>query len=192
MVENIFCISGSPLRLQNLQDSFNKPPRYGYCLDWSGYTVHDAASIMLRFLNRLPEPVIPLERYEAFQSPLKQSFLEWKRTPESPTRLPLVREHETIVEEYKWQIILLPEESRHLLLYLLDLFSGFAFHSQSNKMTSSRIAKVFQPVILSPVKAREYFVEDDTFCELSQHVLTFLIDFQNCFLTGNTWISRWN
>ncbi len=184
MIENIFCVSGSPLRLQNLQDSFNKPPRYGEGIDWSGYTVHDAASTMLRFLNRLPEPVIPPERYEAFQNPLKQHFLEWKRTTESPTRLSWLRRDESIIQEYKHQLTLLPEVSRQLLLYLVDLFGAIANDSESNQMTSSRIAKVFQPVILSPVKAGEYFIEEDTFSELSQHVLTFLIDYQDYFVIG--------
>ena len=184
MLENIFCVSGSPLRLQNLQDSFNMPPRYGKGLDWSGYTVHDAASTMLRFLNRLPEPVIPLERYEAFQNPLKQEFLDWKRTTESPTSLPWPHKDESINEEYKRQISFLPAVSRHVLLYLLDIFATIAECSESNKMTSSRIAKVFQPVILSPVKAGEYFIEEDTFSELSQHVLNYLIDFQENFLIG--------
>ena len=169
-VENLFCISGSPLRLQNLQDSFNKPPDYGRYLDWSGYTVHDAASILLRFLNRLPEPVIPLKRYEAFQNPLKQSFLDLKRNREPP---PLSKT--SIIREYKRQINILPGASRQVLVYLLAMFAFIAVHSESNKMTSSRIAQVFQPVILSPVKAGEYFIED-TFSELSQQVLTFLLE----------------
>ena len=146
-------------------------------MNWSGYTVHDAANIMLRFLNQLPEPVIPLERYEAFQNPLKPKFLDWKRTAESLTRFPWPHKDESIIREYKRQITLLPGVSRQLLLYLLDTFAVIASHSESNKMTSSRIARAFQPAILSPVKAGEYFIEEDAFSELSQHVLTFLIDF---------------
>ena len=95
------------------------PPRFGENLDWSGYTVHDAASILLKFLNQLPEPVIPLEKYEAFQNPLKEYFLDRKRTTES------------INQEYKRQISLLPGASRQVLLYLLDLFAVIAFHSES-------------------------------------------------------------
>ena len=177
-VENIFCISGSPLRVQNLQESFTRPPRYGWGMDWSGYTVHDAVSTMLRFLNRLPEPVIPLGRYEAFLNPLKKSFLDWEWTTESLARL------ESILHEYERQIDLLPEVSRDLLLYLLDFFAVIASLSESDKMTSSRIAKAFQPVILSLVKAGEYSIEKDTFSELNQHVLAFLINFQNYFLIG--------
>lgn len=175
-VENIFCISGSPLRLQTLQDSFNGPPKYGENLDWSGYTVHDAASIMLRFLHRLPEPVIPLDRYEAFLNPLKQTFLDWKRTTKCPTRLPWTHIDFSIFDEYVRQIALLPGVSLHVLWYLLDLFVVIVDHSESNKMTSSRIAQVFQPVLLSPVKAGDYLIEEDTFSELSQDVLIVLIE----------------
>lgn len=153
------------------------PPRFGENLDWSGYTVHDAASILLKFLNQLPEPVIPLEKYEAFQNPLKQYFLDRKRTTES------------INQEYKRQISLLPGASRQVLLYLLDLFAVIAFHSESNRMTSWRLAKLFQPMVLSPVKAGEYFVEESTALELSQDVLNFLIKIDNNFLMGRDRVS---
>lgn len=184
LVENIFCISGTESAVQNLQDSFTRPPRYGRGMHWRGYTVHDAASTMLRFLNWLPEPVIPLERYEAFQSPLKQNFLDWKRTTESPTRLRCTHIDGSIVDEYVQQMTLLPEVSRHLLLFLLDIFVVVVSHSESNKMTSSRIAQVFQPVILSLVKAGEYSIEKDTSSELSRYVLIFLIEFRRYSLTS--------
>ena len=51
-------------------------------------------------------------------------------------------------------------------------------------MTSSRIAKIFQSVILSPLKADDYFNEEDAFSELSSFVLTFLINFNEYILVG--------
>ncbi len=66
-MENIFGVSGSALRLRKLEAVFNQPPRYGKSLDWSGYTVHDAAAILLRYLQRLPESIIPVEMYQVFQ-----------------------------------------------------------------------------------------------------------------------------
>jgi hypothetical protein len=60
-VENIFATGSSPLRIQELQVTFDSPDRYGKSLDWSCCTAHDAANILLRYLLRLPEPVIPLE-----------------------------------------------------------------------------------------------------------------------------------
>ncbi|ODV81302.1 RhoGAP-domain-containing protein [Suhomyces tanzawaensis NRRL Y-17324] len=70
-VEGIFRVGGSSKRLKELQVIFNSPPDYGKKLSWEGYTVHDAASILRRFLNALPEPLIPLELYEAFRDPLR-------------------------------------------------------------------------------------------------------------------------
>ena len=63
-----------------------------------------------------------------------------------------------------------------VLLYLLDVFAGVAFHSESNNMTSWRLAALFQPMILSPVKAGEYVIEEDKYSVLSQGVLTLLIE----------------
>ncbi|EGW30232.1 uncharacterized protein SPAPADRAFT_63849, partial [Spathaspora passalidarum NRRL Y-27907] len=70
-VEGIFRVGGSSKRLKELQVIFNTPPSYGKGLVWDGYTVHDAASILRRYLNALPEPLIPLEMYESFRDPLR-------------------------------------------------------------------------------------------------------------------------
>ena len=119
-MQDIFSISGSPLRLQKLEAAFNEPPRYGKGVDWTGYTVHDAASILLRYLLRSPEPVIPLEKYEAFQKPLRphSSFL----TNLSDSSF----EKDMAIREYQRQVTILPPLSRQLLLYLLDLLAVFA------------------------------------------------------------------
>ena len=49
-------------------------------------------------------------------------------------------------------------------------------------MTSQRLAAIFQPAILSPVKAGEDFIEEISSRQLSQDVLTFLIENQDSFL----------
>ena len=172
-VKDLFTVSGSPLRLQKLEAAFNEPPRYGKGFDWSGYTLHDAVSILLRFLLRLPEPIIPLEKYEAFQSPLRAG-----RNNSSFSALT------NTIREYQEQVALLPPSSRHLLLYLLDLLAVFASKSESNNLTAERLATIFQPAILSPVRAGEEFVEEKAYRRLSRDVLTYLIDYQNNFLVG--------
>lgn len=70
-VEGIFRVSGSSKRVKDLQVVFNSPPDFGKKLNWDGYTVHDAASILRRYLNSLPEPLIPLELYDQFREPLR-------------------------------------------------------------------------------------------------------------------------
>ncbi|CAN6638170.1 hypothetical protein TRVA0_016S02630 [Trichomonascus vanleenenianus] len=71
-VEGIFRLSGSARRIKDLQAIFNSPPRYGKGLDWTGFNVHDAANVLRRYLNNLPEPIIPLQFYESFREPLRE------------------------------------------------------------------------------------------------------------------------
>ncbi|AQZ16671.1 SAC7 (YDR389W) and BAG7 (YOR134W) [Zygosaccharomyces parabailii] len=68
----IFRIAGNGKRIKELQSIFSNPPDYGskFAL-WDGYTVHDVASLLRRFLNNLEEPLIPLDLYEDFRSPLR-------------------------------------------------------------------------------------------------------------------------
>lgn len=170
-MENIFSVSGYALRLQKLEATFNEPPRYGKGLDWSGYTVHDATGILLRYLQRLSESIIPVTMYEAFQNPLKPHQEKLSASPPF--------DNELIISEYQKRISLLIPISRVLLLYLLDVLAVFASRSEINKMTSARLAAVFQPSILSPVKAGDNFIEDEISRRLSTDVLIFLIENQD-------------
>ena len=142
-----------------MEAAFNEPPYYGRSLDWTDYTVHDAACMLLRFLLRLSESVIPVDCYKAFHAPL-----------EAP-----LEEEKTAIHRYQRLITVLPRLSRHLLLYLLDLLAAFASKSEINKMTSQRLAAIFQPALLSPNKAGEEYIEESGSCRLSQMVLVFLI-----------------
>ncbi|KDE09844.1 hypothetical protein MVLG_00242 [Microbotryum lychnidis-dioicae p1A1 Lamole] len=130
--EGIFRVSGSNKRINQLQELFDQPPRYGKDLDWAGFTVHDAASVLRRYLNMMPEPVIPANLYVDFVHVLQ------RRLPE-----------EACIAEYQRLISLLPPTSRYLLLYLLDFLSLFVRSSHLNLMTASNLAVVFQPGLVS-------------------------------------------
>ncbi|KAL2043122.1 hypothetical protein N7G274_004182 [Stereocaulon virgatum] len=169
---DIFSISGSPLRLQELEALFNKPPRYGHDFHWAGYTLHNAASILLRYLLRSPEPVIPLEMYRTFQDPLRPYF-------GPPSKGTTADDHDAAIVEYQRQILLLMPPSRVLLLYLLDLLAVFASKAEINSMTAARLAAVFQPAILSPVRAGEDFIEENKSRRLNQDVVILLIEDQD-------------
>lgn len=60
----------SAKRVGELQQHFNSSSDFGIGLNWRrlGYTVHDAANCLRRFLNYLPEPVISFSLYEPFRS----------------------------------------------------------------------------------------------------------------------------
>ena len=152
------------------ENAFNHSPKYGKDFDWTGYTVHDAADILIRFLYRLPESVIPANFHEFFHDPLRdeEEF-----------------DYETTIREYRILIdTLLPPLSRQLLFYLLDLLAVFASKDEINKMTSLRLAAIFQPAIMYPVTTGRTFIKQAESCLLSQSVLVFLIENPDKFLIG--------
>ncbi|KAF3909350.1 hypothetical protein AA313_de0200201 [Arthrobotrys entomopaga] len=164
-VEGIFRLSGSAKRIKDLQVIFNSPDKYGKGLDWTGYTVHDAANILRRYLNQLPEPIIPLGYYDKFRQPLQG--------------------HDTVdeteaIKTYQRLISELPPLNRQLLLYILDLLAVFSSKADVNLMPAANLAAIFQPGIIShpdhEMSPADY--------RLSQDVLIFLILKQDNFLLG--------
>lgn len=159
--EGIFRLSGSAKRIKDLQVIFDEPPKYGKGLDWTGFTVHDAANILRRYLNLLPDPIIPYDWYTAFRQPLKEN---WPKEKSIPKMQELVAS--------------LPAYNRQLLLYILDLLAVFASKAEINRMTSENLSAIFQPGLIThpdhDMIPHEY--------KLSQEVLVFLIDNQSHFL----------
>ncbi|KIW76667.1 hypothetical protein Z517_09111 [Fonsecaea pedrosoi CBS 271.37] len=179
-VEGIFRLSGSAKRIKDLQTIFNSPDRYGKGLDWTGYTVHDAANILRRYLNQLPEPIVPLDFYERFREPLRLVQVPTGPDGEMQSRDMSMAEHAAAVSAYQKLITELPPLNRQLLLYILDLLAVFASKSDLNRMTAANLAAIFQPGIIShpshDMAPGEY--------RLSQEVLIFLIENQDNFLIG--------
>ncbi|KAF3931972.1 hypothetical protein ABW20_dc0102397 [Dactylellina cionopaga] len=164
-VEGIFRLSGSAKRIKDLQVIFNSPDKYGKGLDWAGYTVHDAANILRRYLNQLPEPIIPLDYYDKFRHPL-----QGQGTIDEPDA---IKTYQRLISE-------LPPLNRQLLLYILDLLAVFSSKSDVNLMPAPNLAAIFQPGIIShpdhEMSPADY--------RLSQDVLIFLIINQDNFLLG--------
>ncbi|KAJ5115486.1 hypothetical protein NUU61_001245 [Penicillium alfredii] len=177
-VEGIFRLNGSAKRIKDLQEIFDSPERYGKGLDWSGYTVHDAANVLRRYLNQLPEPIVPLESYERFREPLRIYQKQVQDNQETTDAEKF--DHTKAVETYQRLIIELPPLNKQLLLYILDLLAVFASKSDQNRMTSANLSAIFQPGLLShpqhDMSPEEY--------KLSQDVLIFLIENQDHFLFG--------
>ncbi|PGH04790.1 hypothetical protein GX51_03275 [Blastomyces parvus] len=183
-VEGIFRLSGSAKRIKDLQEAFDSPDRFGKGLDWTGYTVHDAANILRRYLNQLPEPIVPLDFYERFRDPLRK--YQAQAVEDKDAAAPAAEEepfdHAKAVATYQQLIKELPPLNRQLLLYILDLLTVFASKSEVNRMTAANLAAIFQPGLLShpahDMAPKEY--------KLSQDVLIFLIENQDNFLFGMT------
>ena len=179
-VEGIFRLSGSEKRIKELKAIFDSPDRYGKGLDWAGFTVHDAANVLRRYLNLLPEPIVPLDLYDRFRDPLRPYVQETLRDGEGGPLFPKDFKVNEIIATYQKLITELPPLNRQLLLYILDLLAVFASKSDENRMTAVNLAAIFQPCALShpqhDMAVPEY--------KLSQDVLIFLIENQDHFLIG--------
>ena len=179
-VEGIFRLAGSAKRIKELEHIFDSPDRYGKGLDWTGYTVHDAANILRRYLNKLPQPIVPLEFYERFRDPLRSHQTQAVGDTEAARRDFGGLDHDKAITTYQQLITELPPLNRQLLLYILDLLAVFASKSDVNLMTSANLAAIFQPGMISHpdhvMSVQDY--------RLSQDVLIFLIDNQDSFLIG--------
>ena len=172
-------MNGSAKRIKELQTAFDSPDRYGKGLDWTGYTVHDAANVLRRYLNNLPQPIIPLEFYERFREPLRDQ----QSHPGADGTIPEVGpnfDHDKAIVTYQQLITEVPALNRQLLLYILDLLAVFASKSDINLMTSGNLAAIFQPGVLS----HPTHDMNPAAYRLSQDVLVFLIDNQDSFDIG--------
>ncbi|KAJ2977041.1 hypothetical protein NUW58_g7929 [Xylaria curta] len=178
-VEGIFRLNGSEKRIKDLKMQFDSPDRYGKGLVWDGFTVHDAANVLRRYLNDLPEPVVPLDLYERFREPLRGHTKQAVGDTEGSQLLENFDQQEA-VEKYQALIKELPPLNRQLLLYILDLLAVFAAKSDENRMTAQNLAAIFQPGMLShpqhAMAPEEY--------RLNQCVIIFLIEHQDHFLIG--------
>ncbi len=140
--ECIFARNGNAARMMYLQRRFDTPSGYGRGLVWDGYTVHDAAGIMLRYLKSLPDPLIPCEyylRFVALAAPGIEKSLDGFDRDATAYALGNVRE---FLKD-------LPPLNRTLLVYLVDFLAIFAGEENDNKMNAHSLVSMFQPSILS-------------------------------------------
>ena len=149
-------------------------------MDWNGYTVHDAANILRRYLNQLPQPIVPLDFYERCREPLRCHQAQAVGDMEAQAQDIGNFDQAAAIRTYQRLITELPPLNRQLLLYILDLLAVFSSKSDLNRMNSANLAAIFQPGLLShpthDMKPHEY--------RLSQDVLIFLIENQDSFLIG--------
>ncbi|KAI7868938.1 Rho GTPase activation protein [Spinellus fusiger] len=158
--EGIFRMSGSAKRIGELQQLFNSPLDYGKQLDWKGYSVHDAANVLRRFLNYMPEPVIVHGLYDSFQDVIDTKSSDSEK----------IKAYQLLLEQ-------LPNHNQHLLFYLLDLMALFSQNAQYTKMDLFNLSAVFTPgILLSPEHEM-----NPTHYKASQRVVQFLIEHHASF-----------
>lgn len=168
--EGIFRVGGSSKRLRELQEKFNSPPDYGANETWEGYTVHDAASLLRRYLTALPEPLVPFDMYHQFRDELlkRPHLVQYLKDKElkmmAPTEKAQIQANtKSLTREQKKQVIeerssLLASYSdlfnkmkpvqRRTLFYILDMLQLFHSNSKVNKMSAKNLSYIFQPSII--------------------------------------------
>ena len=164
--------------MKSLEKIFDSPPRYGKGIPWDGFTVHDSAAVLLRYLKCLPEPVIPYGCYQKFTQGHRKWITQIQRSNGRQEFTDDV--HEALVEEFQRHISELPPLSRQLLIYLLDILAVFASHSDVNKMEVARLVGVFHPSILSQPPQNM----DEEEHRLAQDVVFFLVEWQDNWVVG--------
>ncbi|GMM30911.1 GTPase-activating protein [Martiniozyma asiatica (nom. inval.)] len=162
--EGIFRVAGNSKRITQLQILFSTGPGYGSKINWDGYTVHDSASLLRRYLTALPEPLIPLSLYDEFRNSLMGkihlvAYLREKdpsvqipiRTPEErkAERKIILAERRSLLSIYAQIFDRMPEVSRRTLFYILDLLALFHLKSKENLMPAKNLAAIFQPSIIN-------------------------------------------
>lgn len=201
-VEGIFRLAGSNKRIKELQIIFSSPPNYGSKINWDGYTVHDAASLLRRYLSSLSEPLIPLKFYDSFRNKLiekpeciqflkimdnKDSVKLFKSDKEKYTKC--VHQRRKLLKEYAILIQRLPPIQKRVLFYLLDLLAQFNLHSNKNRMPAKNLAAIFQPSILfhpsHDMNPDEYAINSLVIESMITYSHKILAQFHNHYLTDD-------
>ena len=120
-IEGIFRVGGSEKRIKELTEAFDSPPSYGRSVDWSKYTVHDAAGLLRRYLNHMPESIIPSDMYQEFRSVIAADRFD----------------QASAIRTYRLLITSMPPANQYLLLYMLDMLAVFERKSDKNLMTAT-------------------------------------------------------
>lgn len=136
----------------------------------------DAAACLLRYLKRLPEPVVPFDFYENFTS---IDLLHNHEGSAFINKSNLSKPHTiSLLQLYIAELLPL---SRQLLVYLLDTLAVLVFKSGKNKMTPSRIVTAFQPSLLAREPSIGMSADDHRRAALT---LVFMIENQDEFMIG--------
>lgn len=167
---SLFTRESSDRAVARLQRTFERYPDYGQSLNMKGdYQVTDVARLLRKFLEELPEPVIPKAMYAEF-------IRLFSSDGPSDDHARMLRCGELIDS--------MPAPNRELLLYMCDLMSTFAQHSvptswraqgpmRPTNMTPARdLVKVFQPSLLFHPDRNWWGGEPDRCCR----VLEFMVE----------------
>ncbi|KAH7031383.1 uncharacterized protein B0I36DRAFT_349463 [Microdochium trichocladiopsis] len=135
---NLFADAGDGHRVRRLKDAFARPPTYGNDVNWSHYTVYDAADLILLFLSQLPKPLVSESIAKRWVVLARQSTLSGA----------LSNRLEQCIDFWEEALSSLRGPHRSLFKLLLNLWADIADASEVNDMTAERLAAaVIKPLM---------------------------------------------
>lgn len=145
---HIFGLDGDLPRLARLREVFSSAATsYGKELDWSRFSVYDAANLILLFLSELPQPLIPESVGKRWVSLSRQA------TVCHGARLGL----DQGLDFWEEALVGIHGPARVLFKLLLDLWGDVADAAEVNAMTAERLAgRVISPLMHAPAAARRH------------------------------------
>jgi len=133
---DIFGLDGDQIRLGQLKETFNSAEaNYGKELDWSMFTVHDAADLILCFMMELPKPVISESVGKRWISLSRQATVRGARLDQG-------------LDFWEEALMGIHGPRRTLFKLLLNLWGDVADAAEANDMTAERLAgRVIRPLM---------------------------------------------
>ncbi|KAI8628231.1 Rho GTPase activation protein [Xylariaceae sp. FL1651] len=129
---DIFAEPGDIFRVSKLKEIFSTGPTYGEDVDWSNYTVYDAADLIMLFLSQLPRPLISESLAKRWISLSRQATISGSHA----TRL------DQCMDFWEEALSGLRGPSRSLFKLLLNLWADISAAEEDNDMTAERLAGV--------------------------------------------------
>ncbi|TRX87834.1 hypothetical protein FHL15_011274 [Xylaria flabelliformis] len=134
----IFSEPGDIFRVAKLKEIFSVGPTYGQDVNFTNYTVYDAADLIMLYLSQLPRPLIPESLAKRWISLSRQATLSGSHA----TRL------DQCIDFWEEALSGLRGPSRSLFKLLLNLWADVAMAEEQNDMTAERLADaVLKPLI---------------------------------------------
>jgi hypothetical protein len=133
---HIFGLDGDQVRVAQLIEVFSSAETgYGKELDWSHFTVYDAADVILLFLSELPKPLIP--------EPVGKRWIALSR--QATAGLARLDQGLDFWEE---ALTGMHGPGRALFKLLLNLWGDIADAADANEMTAERLAgRLIRPLM---------------------------------------------
>lgn len=143
---DIFAEPGDIFRVSKLKELFSTGPKYGEDVDFTGYTVYDAADLIKLYLSQLPRPLVPESLVKRWISLSRQATLSGSHA----TRL------DQCIDFWEEALSGLRGPSRSLLKLLLNLWADVSTAEEENDMTAERLSDVvLKPLVhVSPGQHR--------------------------------------